>query len=333
MSELEVGAARLGWEVTGEPEDDGRYPVEKDGQAGFLTVFPLDGTKEDPNAARVTRCASWARVSHEALVKPDVGVEGEALNVVVPDLARPGEEPHPPQVALAICAGVAGALHALHQAGVMHGELDVWCVVRRDDGAACLLPPGLRPATVGLERLGVACDPRYAAPEVLDGRPPTPRSDVASLGLLLVRLLTGKAPASADGQGDGFGRDDGEGAASDHALTSFLSRLAAPLPDLAADAPGAPAPVVAVVKQLCDPDPSRRPATALEAQQVLMAAAAGRAPAPQGRKVKPVARQGLMGPLTLLLVSGAAAWGLWKYLEQRRPIVDPFAGLELRVPQ
>lgn len=326
MSELQVGAARLGWEVTGEPGDDGRYPVAKDGQAGVLTVFPLDGSKEE----RVTRCASWARVAHEALVKPDVGVEGDALNVVVPDLARPGEEPHPPQVALAICAGVAGALHALHEAGVMHGELDVWCVVRRDDGAACLLPPGLRPATIGLERLGVACDPRYAAPEVLDGRAPTPRSDVASLGLLLVRLLTGKAPGSADGQGDGLEGEEGEGAASDHALTSFLSRLAAPLPDLPADVP---APVVAVVKQLCDPDPSRRTATALEAQQVLMAASAGRAPAPRGRTTKPVARQGLLGPLALLLVSGVAAWGLWRFLEQRRPIVDPFAGFELRVPQ
>lgn len=329
MSELEVGAARLGWEVTGEPGDDGRYPVEKDGQAGVLTVFPLDGGKDDPNVARAARCASWARVTHEALLKPDVGEEGGALNVVVPDLPRPGEEPHPPAVALAICAGVAGALHALHEAGVMHGELDVWCVVRRDDGAACLLPPGLRPAPIGLERLGLACDPRYAAPEVLDGRPATPRSDVASLGLLLVRLLTGKAPASAEGQGDGASGPEGEGAASDHALTSFLSRLAAPLPD----APGAPAAVEAVVKQLCDPDPSRRPATALEAQQVLLAASAGRAPAARGRRTKPVARQGLLGPLALVLVSGVAAWGLWKYLEQRRPIVDPLAGFELRVPQ
>lgn len=326
MSELEVGATRLGWTVTGEPGDDGRYPVEKDGQAGVLTVFPLDGSKDDPGAARAARCAAWARVSHEALLKPDVGVEGDAFHVAVKDLPRPGEEPHPPQVALAICAGVAGALHALHQAGVMHGELDVWCVVRRDDGAACLLPPGLRPPTAGLERLGVACDPRYAAPEVLDGRPPTPRSDVASLGLLLVRLLTGKAPASAEGQGDGPGGDEGPGAASDHALTSFLSRLATPVPD----APGAPPAVAAVVQQLCDPDPSRRPATALDAQQVLLAASAGRAPAPLGRRVKPVARQGLLGPLTFLLVSGVLAWGLAKYLEQRRPIVEPFAGFELR---
>jgi hypothetical protein len=325
-AELEVGAARLGWEVTGEPGDDGRWPVEKDGQAGHLTLFPLDGAKDDPNAARAARCAAWARVTHEALVKPDVGVEGDALCVVVPDLPRPGEEPHPPQVALAICASVAGALHALHQAGVHHGELDVWCVVRRDDGAACLLPPGLRPAPVGLERLGLACDPRYAAAEVLDGRPPTVRSDVASLGFLLVRLLTGKAPCSADGQGD---LPAGDGAAGDQALTSFLSRLAEPLPD----APGAPAPVAALVHQLCDRDPSRRPPTALDAQQALLAASAGRSPAARGRSVKPVPRQGLAGPLVLLVVAALAAWGLWRFLEQRRPIVDPFAGFELRRPQ
>ena len=74
MSELEVGAARLGWEVTGEPGDDGRYPVEKDGQAGVLTVFPLDGTKDDPNVARAARCASWARVTHEALREAVAGL-------------------------------------------------------------------------------------------------------------------------------------------------------------------------------------------------------------------------------------------------------------------
>ena len=37
-----------------------------------------------------------------------------------------------------------------------------------------------------------SCTPRYAAPEVLEGLPSTPQSDLASLGYVLVELLSGK---------------------------------------------------------------------------------------------------------------------------------------------
>jgi serine/threonine-protein kinase len=38
------------------------------------------------------------------------------------------------------------------------------------------------------------CTPAYAAPEVLEGNACTPRSDLASLGYVLIELLAGRAP-------------------------------------------------------------------------------------------------------------------------------------------
>jgi serine/threonine-protein kinase len=38
------------------------------------------------------------------------------------------------------------------------------------------------------------CTPAYAAPEVLEGRDNTPRSDLASLGYVLIEMLSGQPP-------------------------------------------------------------------------------------------------------------------------------------------
>jgi len=100
-----------------------------------------------------------------------------------------------PGVAVAVLRDCLAALAALHRGGIVHGDIKPSNIMLKRTGDAKIIdigsafeiadPPPLR-----------ACTPRYAAPEVLDGGLSTPRSDLASLGYLLVEMLSGR-PAFA----------------------------------------------------------------------------------------------------------------------------------------
>jgi serine/threonine protein kinase len=85
-----------------------------------------------------------------------------------------------PGVAVAIVRQCLAALAALHRENIIHGSAKII-----DIGSAFCLddPPPLR-----------TCTPVYAAPEVLDGGESTPRSDLASLGYMLIEMLSGRQP-------------------------------------------------------------------------------------------------------------------------------------------
>ncbi len=68
--------------------------------------------------------------------------------------------------------------------------------MRENGGRIVLMDFGAGRAQ-GADAAGVAGTPMYLAPEVLAGEPPTPASDLYSLGVLLFHLLTGKFPYSA----------------------------------------------------------------------------------------------------------------------------------------
>lgn len=113
---------------------------------------------------------------------------------------------------LALCLGVAQAVSAAHGVGVLHKDIKPanvlvapraeggWRVRLTDFGSARLLNPE-RLAELGITRLGLtmtqALDadssgtPLYLAPELIAGQPPTVRSDVYALGLLVYQLLAG----------------------------------------------------------------------------------------------------------------------------------------------
>lgn len=96
-----------------------------------------------------------------------------------------------PGVAVAILRDCLAALAALHREEIVHGDVKPSNIMVKRTGNAKLVdigsafelddPPPQR-----------SCTPAYAAPEVLDGGETTPRSDLASLGYVLIELLSGR---------------------------------------------------------------------------------------------------------------------------------------------
>lgn len=313
MTSFAPGSVHGGWRVTG-PSPEGaslRWPVERDGRSATLSFFPSSGPRAALHRAIAERHLAWRSLEHPALERVDTGlIEGGAY-VVLPAFERLTDAALEPAAALANLGQLLGALEAFHQRGVVHGEVDAWSVVKRKDGVA-LLPPGLRPPPAGLEALGLQADPRYAAPEVLDGRPPTPEADVFAAGLLLFRLLTGQVPAQ--------GGDPSE----------VLLARGAGAPDLAAARPGLPAAVVALYRCLVAPR-GLRPADASAARALVAQAARGGAPAVPAHVVRAPRPARVGGPFVLLLVLVAAGYALWAVVHERLAPGSPFDGFRFRL--
>lgn len=94
-------------------------------------------------------------------------------------------------VAVAIVRDCLAALAAMHRERIVHGDIKPSNIMLKRTGHAKLIdigsafemdnPPPLR-----------TCTPSYAAPEVLENAPISPRSDLASLGYVLIELLSGQ---------------------------------------------------------------------------------------------------------------------------------------------
>ncbi|MFF5175559.1 protein kinase [Micromonospora sp. NPDC000089] len=162
------------------------------------------------------------------------------------------------ELTLRICAEIASALAAAHAHGVVHRDVKPANVMLTPGGAK-VVDFGLA-AVVGQpddvdgtgELLGTAA---YLAPERLAGHPVVAASDVYALGLILYRMLAGRAPWTTE------------------SATQMLSAHAylepAPLPRL----PGVPPVVTDLVHRCLTKDPAGRPASGELA--VTLAQAAG----------------------------------------------------------
>lgn len=106
-----------------------------------------------------------------------------------------------PGVAIQVLRDCLGALSALHRDDVAHGDLKPSNVMLKRTGTAKVVDIG---SAVDLRLAGGRrmWSPLYAAPEVLEGGPVTPQSDLASLGYCLVEMLAGRSPFDV---ADGFG--------------------------------------------------------------------------------------------------------------------------------
>jgi serine/threonine-protein kinase len=169
------------------------------------------------------------------------------------------------EIARQLCAGLAAA----HERGVVHRDLKPANVMLDDAGNVRLMDFGL--AAIGtVEDIRVGT-PAYMAPEQLLGREVTARSDIYSLGLVLYELFTGRRVFTA-------------GTLNDLVEQHQSGRVTPPSEIISALDPA----IEKAILRCLDPEPARRPASALAVSAALpggdplaAALAAGETPSPE----------------------------------------------------
>jgi serine/threonine-protein kinase len=167
-----------------------------------------------------------------------------------------------------LCAGLAAA----HNRGVIHRDLKPQNIMINKRGEVVIMDFGL--AAIAGELTGAEArngTPAYMSPEQIKGSVVTAKSDIYALGLVLYELFTGKRPFDA------------------HSLQQLMDmQEAAQLTSMTSVAADIDPTVEKVIRRCLDPDPAKRPATALSVLAALpggdplaAALAAGETPSPE----------------------------------------------------
>ena len=101
------------------------------------------------------------------------------------------------QLALDIAVAMLQALDYAHASGFTHGDIRSSDVIVGSDGEIKLTDFGLSSALRGFPAIADQFQLRsihYQAPEVVEGNPPTPASDIYSVGVVLYEMLTNALP-------------------------------------------------------------------------------------------------------------------------------------------
>jgi len=194
-------------------------------------------------------------------------VDGEDLASLLPRIGRlPADKAI--ETARKICAGLAAA----HDRGIIHRDLKPQNIMMNKRGEVVIMDFGL--AAIAGQLSGAEArngTPAYMAPEQLKGSEVTPRSDIYALGLVLYELFTGKRPYDAK--------------TVPQLLSQQESAQLISMTSLAADIDPA---VEKAIRRCLDPDPSKRPSSALAVAAALpggdplaAALAAGETPSPE----------------------------------------------------
>ena len=191
-------------------------------------------------------------------------VDGEDLATSLRRIGRFPED-RAIEIVRQLCAGLAAA----HDRGVLHRDLKPANIMLDGAGKVRLMDFGL--AAAGRVEDIRAGTPAYMAPEQLEGREVTARSDIFALGLVMYELFTGRRAFTA--------KTVAELVAQQEAGT-----LTMPTAVVAAIDPA----VERAIIRCLDPDPQRRPASALAVSASLpggdplaAALAAGETPSPE----------------------------------------------------
>jgi tetratricopeptide (TPR) repeat protein/tRNA A-37 threonylcarbamoyl transferase component Bud32 len=241
--------------------------------------------------------------------------------------------PLPPDLALPIVRQVAEALHAAHQAGVVHRDLKPGNVILaegRGGVRAVVTDFGLARREKSLEdprgadltgAAGVVGTPAYLAPEQIEGKESTPAVDIYALGIVLYEMLTGRVPFLGD-----------------TALSTAVKRLQEPPPSPRVHVPGLARHWEAAILRCLARDPAGRFATALELVEALARPAepvaaptpsAAVSPAPPPIDTSAARRRRLQLIVLAALVVAAVAVGAIRFTQWRVRQMEPERRLAL----
>src|SRR6266487_286622 len=104
--------------------------------------------------------------------------------------------------AVGVAADLSSALHALHEAGLVHRDVKPSNVLLAGDGSALLTDFGLAKGsayTLLTKKGQVLGTVDYLAPEIVRGEPATPASDLYGLGCVVYECFAGKPPFGGRG--------------------------------------------------------------------------------------------------------------------------------------
>ena len=215
------------------------------------------------------------------------------------------------EIARRLCAGLAAA----HEKGVLHRDLKPANIMIDGRGQLLITDFGLARLATDVFLSDVRSGtPAYMAPEQLAGVEVTQRSDIYAVGLLLFELFAGTPPYPLANREE----------------LQKLRQL--PPPALAEVAPEVDPAIDRVVARCLDPNPERRPQSALAVAVALpggdplaAALAMGETPSPDlvaaaepSERMRPAVAASCLGALALLMLS--IAW-----ISGSRSLLAPFA--------
>ena len=200
----------------------------------------MGGLSGHPNVVDVLQVG----VTHSG--RPYIVMPFQSLDSLAARVRREG--PIPWDEATRLGVRLAGALESAHRVGTLHRDVKPANILLSDYGEAQITDFGIARIEGGFETATGAFTGSlsYSAPEVLNGRPPTPASDIYGLAAALFSVIAGRAA---------FERREGE-----EIIAQFLRITGQPIPDLRGH--GVPDELCAVLETAMAKDPMARPASA-----------------------------------------------------------------------
>lgn len=161
------------------------------GDPSAAWLRPLEDSPNLLDHPGVVRVFDWGRdPGTDALFVVTECVTGGTLGGLC------GLGPLPAAQVCALAADLGAALGAAHERRLVHGRVTPEHVVVEPSGSARLLPPARLLDWPGFTTAGISRGGQYLAPEVVRGRPRSPRTDVYGLAATLYRALCDRPPLS-----------------------------------------------------------------------------------------------------------------------------------------
>ncbi|KXN87406.1 Cytokinesis protein sepH [Leucoagaricus sp. SymC.cos] len=175
------------------------------GQMVAVKRIRLEGLKEDEISTLMREVDLVRSLSHPSIVKYEGMARDEDTLSIVLEYAENGSLAHTlkafgklnEKLVASYVVKILEGLHYLHQSDVVHCDLKAANILTTKNGNVKLSDFGVSLNLRAMERQtqnDVAGTPNWMAPEVIELKGASPKSDIWSLGCTVVELLTGRPP-------------------------------------------------------------------------------------------------------------------------------------------